>query len=380
MNNISNTIAVYHNRLDCVLSLSHVVQQAGFDVVQLGQEAPPKAERIQQIGPLLLLLDASQPNTTDLYALCQELQQLDRNFNLPIIFISDQADTAQKVRAFDVGAVDYMTPPFEMVEAMSRVQTHIKSYYQQAEIQRLREAEQRHFKALNKIRDDLLHTTTHDLKNPLSVINSYAHLLASVPGLTDLPKASEYVQQIMDSAGQMQQLIEGLLDIARLETGMGIQLKLHHLPDIVEKYVKTFRATADDKHITLLHTPPDDMLFAELDEIQLGRVLSNLLSNAIKYTPAQGRVDVRVSRHADDPTYAEIIVQDTGIGIPKRELPYIFDKFYRVKAQDHRQQKGSGLGLAVAQVIIQQHNGEITVASQLKQGTTFTIRLPLYEG
>jgi signal transduction histidine kinase len=155
---------------------------------------------------------------------------------------------------------------------------------------------------------------------------------------------------------------------------LGVQLSLERwdLGALADEVADEFRPQAAAKRQALSVTEAEAPVMA--DPARLRQVLRNLIGNAVKYTPEGGRIEVLVSQPDG---LAQLQVRDTGLGIPSGDLPYIFDKFYRVQAEDRQGIEGSGLGLAIVKAIVDQHAGTVAVESEVGQGTCFTVSLPL---
>jgi signal transduction histidine kinase len=230
-----------------------------------------------------------------------------------------------------------------------------------------------YFKRLNDLKDEVMSTLSHDLKNPLSTISIQVSLLRG-HGVTTDEKGELYLQRINRSVEKMRELIVRLLDLARLETGQSLELQPHSLREILTAAVEENQSLARAKGIsaTLIEPVPDAEL--TVDGVRIHEVFDNLLSNGIKFTRVGGHVIVTAT--VTDTDY-KVTFQDTGMGIPKADLPHIFDRFHRVNDTDHLNVEGSGLGLAICKSIIEQHHGTITVDSEVGIGSAFTVKLPL---
>jgi signal transduction histidine kinase len=240
-------------------------------------------------------------------------------------------------------------------------------------IEALREQDRQYFEHLSRMKNDLVSTASHDLKNPLTNIVLYIHLLRSHENLGE-STADEYLGMMMRQAERMQDLISNVLDLAQLETGRALVTERRSINDLVRDAVLDFVLRASSKDITLNFTPCRNDPQIPIDSSQLRRALDNLISNAIKYTPADGQVRVRVD---STDTAVLIHVQDTGIGIPQDDIDHIFDPFYRISDKQHLSVEGTGLGLAITRSIVEQHNGSISVTSESGTGTEFTVSLPI---
>ncbi|HEY9607235.1 MAG TPA: two-component system sensor histidine kinase RppB [Allocoleopsis sp.] len=215
----------------------------------------------------------------------------------------------------------------------------------------------------------------HELRTPLAATQATVESALSIPHLDD-----NEVQDILDTIWRQNRrlikLVADLLLLARLEQqAVPQRYQLCCLNDLVSDLIEEFTALAISKSVTLtsaIRVP--NPLNVVGDEEQLYRLVSNLIVNAIQYTSSGGQVTIILDRSDDR---ALIHVQDTGIGIAPFEQTQIFDRFYRVNSDRSRGTGGSGLGLAIAQAIVQAHQGCLQVESELGQGSTFTIRLPL---
>ncbi|MEO1286641.1 MAG: tetratricopeptide repeat-containing sensor histidine kinase [Chloroflexota bacterium] len=237
-------------------------------------------------------------------------------------------------------------------------------------LEQRRQQDKQYFERLNTMRDEFVHSTTHDLKNPLATIKTAIYLLRKV---VSHPKASEYIQRIETQTERMNLLITDMLELAKLETGRALARHPASLTELILTVLDDYKPIADERRIHLHFDNRAQQTIAEIDTSLLHRALSNLISNAIKYTNDEGDATICIEYAKDSYT---ITISDTGVGIPKEELPYIFDTFYRVEESQSRSVEGTGLGLAIVKTIIEQHEGHIQVESTLGIGTTFTITLP----
>lgn len=209
----------------------------------------------------------------------------------------------------------------------------------------------------------------HDLRSPLTRIRGLAE--AAVVDRTLHGDGAELAGSIVEECDRLMQLINTLLDIAETEAGVrGLRLEDVDLGELAAQAVELFAGVAEDKDVRLTSTPSGRPV-AKGDRRRLQRALANLVDNAIKYTPAGGRVTIRIGI---DRTMAQLAVADTGPGIPPDEIPRLFDRFYR--GDRARNLPGSGLGLALALAVARAHGGDIEVRSG-SRGSTFTLRLPV---
>ncbi len=204
-------------------------------------------------------------------------------------------------------------------------------------------------------------------------MRGYATMLDMVGELNDQQRG--YIKKMIFGVENMSRLVSNLLDLGRIEVGVGLQVENVSMLDILERATSLLQLQASEKKIVLnLEIPKNLLLTIEADQALLHQAVYNLIENAIKYTPENGSVTVRVRAMPNDLIFE---VEDTGIGIAPDDLPHLFEKFYRGKQREARAQHGSGLGLAIVRSIAEQHSGRVWVESQLASGSIFFLQIPL---
>lgn len=234
---------------------------------------------------------------------------------------------------------------------------------------------------LNNLKNEFLATMSHELRTPLNSILGFSDVLADADNLND--KQHRYVANIQTAGKNLMALINDVLDLAKIESG---KMELHpvefSIRDLVERQVGAMAPLAEKKNIGLTWDVDPDVPRLFQDPGKLQQILNNLLSNAVKFTPEGGRVRVRGGRW-NDATY-EIIVEDTGIGIPLEDQETVFEKFRQGKAipgqKDAltRKYEGTGLGLSIVKELTKLLGGEVRLESEFGKGSTFTIRIPIH--
>ena len=232
------------------------------------------------------------------------------------------------------------------------------------------------FKQLDEMKSDFVNMVAHELRSPLvSIRQLNSVLLEGLAGPLE-EKQQDFVKRGMNKIDSLLELINDLLDVAKIEAGKYVQ---HQVPtdigQIIEETVALMEPRAKEQGITLTHSY-HNLKLVQADPKNIEEIFNNLVSNAINYSPEGGRVTITARSL---PEYMEVKVEDTGVGIPPEELPKIFDKFYRVKHPKTRQVIGTGLGLAIVRGVIEAHHGTIDVESIPDKGTTFRILLPVIE-
>jgi PAS domain S-box-containing protein len=231
-----------------------------------------------------------------------------------------------------------------------------------------------HFKELDELKSEFVATVSHDLRAPLTFMRGYASMLPMAGDLSD--KQRDYIGRILHGVGQMSELIDALLDLGRIEAGVGLEREPCHLGAILVEAVDGMRARAVAKGITLRLEQAEGAPVIAGDAALLRQVVTNLVDNAIKYTPSGGAVTVGFAIHEKQ---VMIRVADTGIGIAPDDQVRLFEKFYRIKRRDTMGVQGTGLGLAIVKSIVERHGGRVWVESELSKGSTFCVVLPLGE-
>jgi signal transduction histidine kinase len=220
---------------------------------------------------------------------------------------------------------------------------------------------------------DFLADVSHELRTPIAALRTFNELLTE----GQVPEAAtrqEFLEQSRQQIERLDWLASNLLELSKLDSGLvRLDLRPDDLRAVVENAVQQAQPNADRKGVTLDVKVPDEPLRQRHDPQRMGQVLGNLIGNAIKFTPSGGRVEVSLT--ATD-TGAEFRVVDTGVGINARELPYVFDRFYRGAQAIEPRATGSGLGLSIVRSIVEMHNGSVAITSTPGMGTQVSVALP----
>jgi two-component system, NarL family, sensor histidine kinase BarA len=242
----------------------------------------------------------------------------------------------------------------------------------------------------NRLKSDFLATMSHELRTPLNSILGFSEVLLSSSGLSE--RQTRWVANIQSSGQQLLNLINDILDLAKIEAGkMQVRLVEFSIGDVCEGMLAMFRPMAEKKNIDLRGTFAPGIPLLRQDVVKVQQILSNLLSNAIKFTPEGGRVQLRAEVDplaappaASSPSlrwngggYIVLTVSDTGVGIAREEQELIFEKFRQAGNPLTRQHAGTGLGLSIVRELSKLLGGEVSLQSELGRGSTFTVRLPL---
>ena len=228
-------------------------------------------------------------------------------------------------------------------------------------------------KEIDTLKSDFVSTVSHDLRSPLTLMRGYATMLEMAGSLSDQQK--NYVKMILQGVDNMSKLVSNLLDLGRIDFGVGLQVESIPVLDILERVTGSLQMQSKEKQISVGVEIPKDMPHAiEADQALLHQALYNLVENALKYTPEGGEVTIHLQTTGSALIFA---VQDSGIGISQGDRTRLFEKFYRGTNREALAQRGTGLGLAIVKSIAERHGGKVWVESELGKGSTFYLQVPL---
>ncbi|HYO57553.1 ATP-binding protein [Archangium sp.] len=273
------------------------------------------------------------------------------------------------------GQKSYLTGQLHL-EAMLETQRDLEA--QNAQLSRLNQR----LKESDRIKSSFLGTVSHELRTPLSSIIGYSEMLAEglVGGLN--PEQMQFVRTIMEKGNTLLKLISSILDMSQIEAGkVRLAFEWVDVRELVESALTSVAPQAQRKGLTVkVQMPAVGQPRVVADREKLRQVVVNLLANAVKFTPGGGRVDVRLSEQGPQvelgvPGY-RIEVEDTGVGIPVDQRERIFQSFYQVDDSPTREYGGAGLGLAIVKSYVEGHGGQVSVTSEVGQGSCFRVVLP----
>jgi len=223
-------------------------------------------------------------------------------------------------------------------------------------------------------RDEFLGIVSHDLRGMLTAVVGFASLIADrVSRENHVEEVLAHARRIQRAGARMNRLIGDLVDVASIHAGkLAVTREVGDPTQVATEVVETFQAHAAENEVSLSVEIEGASFRAAFDTARILQVVTNLLSNAIKFTPAHGKVLVRVGRFGDDIRFS---VSDTGVGIPSDQLEAVFDRFRQVAGNDRR---GVGLGLYISKGIVQGHGGRIWAESRVGEGSTFHFTLPVH--
>ena len=334
--------------------------------------------QVEEHSPDLVLLDIMMPEMTG-YDVCEQLKADPSTSNIPVIFLSALDATEDKVRAFTVGGVDYITKPFQIEEVLARVETHLSLQGLRRQLQQAnKDLEQKldELQARNAELDAFAHTVAHDLKNPLSTVLGFAHLLAQRPEMFESQdEMAKEAGRILSGAKKMNDIIESLLLLAGVRKEM-VALSPLDMGKIVAEVHERLGALINEYQPEIILPPSWPQADGYAPWIE--EVWANYLSNAMKYGGQPPRVELGAEpvNGADGKPMVRFWTRDNGPGLSPEDQTKLFTPFTRIHVT---RAKGHGLGLSIVQRIVEKFGGEVGVVSQPGQGSTFYFTLPASE-
>ena len=359
-------ILVIEDEKEVRLNILEILTSGGFDSLN-ADNGLTGIQLAKERSPDLIICDIRMPDF-DGYNVLEALRQDPKTAMIPFIFLTAKADKADMRHGMNLGADDYLTKPFRRVELLDTIAARLKRHRAQAEIQKKVDELQQ----INSQKNDLLSTITHDLRAPLTTIKVALQLMDAMPD-----NRRQYVEIALNACDQGNELIQNLLDLYQLESGEALAPpEPLNLRELLRKTTDAFQVRARDCEQILKVNLPETLPVIVADSVSLQRILVELLNNACKYTQSGGEIcfKVREGTSVDQGAVLQFTIENQS-EIPKKNLPHIFDKFYRVPGSDRWQKGGTGLGLALVKKLVEQLRGSVIVKSELGC-TTFVIELP----
>ena len=315
--------------------------------------------------PRLILADIKMPGM-DGYEFCRTLKEAPETRDIPVIFISALGETKDKVRAFEVGGVDYLTKPFEAEEVLARVRTHLALQDLRMSLERRNgELEQ-----ANRELDAFSYSGSHDLRAPLRAIDGFSQALVEDCQDRLDEEGRAYLARIRAGVQRMSQLIDDLLGLSRLNRAE-LNAEPADLTGLLHQVATHLAAAAPDRQVEFEVQPG---MRALADGSLLRVVLENLLGNAWKFTSRREDPRVEAGETAGPHGERAFFVRDNGAGFTMDHADKLFQPFQRLHRADEFE--GTGIGLATVQRIIHRHGGRVWAEAEPGRGATFYFTLP----
>ena len=378
-----DNILIVDDVLENLDLLSRILIQRGYSVRSV--DRGDAAIAIAKTGWADLILLDIKMSGMDGYEVCRFLKEDERTNAIPIIFMSALDEVIDKVNAFGIGGVDYITKPFQIKEVIARVKTHLQLRNLQKNLEMqvayrtmelataLQEA-----KAANNVKNVFFSQVTHELRTPMNAILGFVQLMQRDSSLS--ADHQEQLKIISHSGEHLMALINDVLEVSKIEAGRLIleqsNFDLYRLLTGIEEML---RIKAKAKNIDFIIQYSDRVpQYIQTDEQKLRQVLLNLLANAVKFT-AKGKVELNIDYNLQKPHQLYFEVRDTGSGIAPEELNNLFIPFVQTQA-GRQSQSGTGLGLSICQEYVALMGGKIEVASQVDLGSTFSFNIQIKIG
>jgi two-component system sensor histidine kinase/response regulator len=337
-------------------------------------------EQTQYIKPDLILLDVMMPGI-DGFETCQRLKANIETTKIPIIFMTALSETVDKVRGLSLGAVDYVTKPFEHEEVLVRIRTHltIAKQRQTIELQNLDlKTEVSDRQRAEEALTIFLHAVSHDLRNPvtglLMVLNNLSQSATSPEANILLPRAT--LERMRQSGDRQLALINSLLESHVNDVhGIIIHPQPVRIEEIVVAAIDDLQPLLDQEDAEVNLQISDDLPLILADSTHICRVFQNLISNAIKHNPPNLKLTISAQLNPENMMLCE--VADNGVGMTSQQSEHLFELYVQGKPQQiNRRSLSLGLGLYICRQIVQAHGGAIWVIGEINVGSRFFFTLP----
>lgn len=359
MNENTNILIVDDTQENLKL-ISKNLMENGYNIA-LAYNGPSGLKILAENKIDLILSDIMMPDM-DGFEFCQRVKDNPETKDIPLIFLTAKLAVKDIVRGFEVGGVDYITKPFNNAEMLIRVKTHVD----------LAKAKNKIIE-MNRTRDKLYSIIAHDIRSPFSAIIQTLGALSSGLIEPDSDDFQKLIYHLTEQASETSTLLDNLLAwTGKQGENISLDQKKTNVYSILLECIQLLRGNAKNKNIAINIDLPQD-LEAFFDEVTIHTVFRNLISNAIKFTPQDGSIYIN-SKINDG--FIEIIVKDTGVGIPEDTIKTIFENKQRFTSYGTNKEKGTGLGLLMVNDFIKKNKAKIDVKSSPGEGTEIIVSLP----
>ncbi len=359
-------VMIVDDREESRFLMGHFLRNGGAQVVEAagGNDALTLLDRA---APDVIVIDVYMPGMNG-FDLCRAIRARAETTNTPVILVSSLADRERLAEGFAVGAVDFLAKPVRPEELCARVAVHVQLSRARREL----EASNARLAAMNREKDMMFGVATHDLRGPVSVIMGFAE--NTLGHLPEGARERGALEIILREARQMEHFLSELLDLEVLERGRAeLNLVDLDLVDAARQALQRVEPSAERKSMETRLVAPATPLRGRGDSAAVRRILDNLLSNAIKFTPAGGRVMVRVAQAGDE---IQCVVMDSGPGLTSADMDKVFGRFARLSARPTSGEKSVGLGLAICRALITHMGGRVWCGNNPEGGAFFAFAIP----
>ncbi len=394
-----STILVVDDNPTNLEILDHALTKAGYKV-RVEAEGLNVMKQTRLSIPDLILLDIMLPDFNG-FDVCKQLKADPLTKCIPVIFMTAMTDPIDKIKGLNLGAVDYVTKPFQKEELLARVRVHLhlrqltktleiqnqqlielKNELENRVAERTAELSQalEKEKELSQLKSRFISMASHEFRTPLAIISSSSGILQNFSDRLSEKRKQEHLETIQNTIKHIIQILDDVLMINQAEAEK-IEVKLEPL-DIITfcRHLKEEIEASSPSHEIDFYIDLGDEIFSnyqivQVDKKLLRQIITNLLTNAIKYSPNHNLVNFSLSRTDDQLIFK---ITDYGIGIPEADQVHLFEYFQR--GSNVGTLPGTGLGLSIVKKCVDLHQGEISLQSELGKGTVFTVILPFLKG
>lgn len=355
--------------------LSNILNSEGYQI-SFANNGNQALSVIESTLPDLILLDIMMPEM-DGYEVCELLKSRDETKHIPIIFLTGKAETDDIVKGFRLGAVDYITKPFNSIELLSRVHTHLELKLSRdsiMEYNRQLKEYQEELKSVINSKDKFFSIIAHDLRGPFSGFLGLSELLVDEYEQLDKEEITQIASSMNKAASRLFAFLENLLDWSRTQMG---RMEYNPMPIELDKAVRrvtNLLSTVAEKKSIHLENAVAEGIVCKADNNMLSTILRNLINNSIKFTNPDGKVSVSAEEYDDK--FFVVHVADTGVGIPDEAKEKLFKIESKYSTPGTNNEAGTGLGIILCKELVETHGGSIWVESKVNEGTTFSFTLP----
>ena len=345
---------------------ANILKKGNFNI-SFAVDGVMALSKIEKVKFDLILLDVMMPEL-DGFEVCRLLKANPETSDIPVVFLTAKAEVESMVTGFEIGGADYITKPFNSIELLARVKTHI-SIKQKSDL----------LKKATATTNKLFSIIAHDLRGLMGNVKNIFEILTNKDYSFDQERVNNFLKAGKESSASTYNLLENLLCWTRNKEGNMIsRARLQTVELLIKEVTDLFSATLSNKSVKLHVHDFDYTLIAYFDEDMLRTILRNLISNAIKFTPVGGEINLSIKQNKKK---KELIleVNDSGVGMSEATIAKIKNKEFSLILEGPSDGKGTGLGLPLVFSFVEQLNAKLEIESEVGRGTTFSLYLPTIE-
>ncbi len=373
----ASILVVDDNPMNLGVLFDHL-KTSGFKIL-IAEDGESAIHQAKFAKPDVILMDVMMPGI-DGFEACRNLKKDEETKDIPVIFMTALFETADKIKGFEAGAVDYITKPFQNEEVIARITAHLTIQLQKKELQELNATKDKLLKELgelNATKDKFFSIIAHDLRSPFNGLIGASDLLIQSFEALEKEIVIDLIKSMNIASRNAFNLLNNLLEWSRSQTGrIEWDPNITDISIIIRENKLLLKHNAEEKGISVVSEIQDNT-FVYADEHMINTIIRNLITNAMKYSRSGEEIRIS-SKDAGD--FLEISVSDEGIGIKPENIGKLFriDVHHTTKGTANEQ--GTGLGLILCKEFVEKHNGKIWVESELGKGATFRFTLPKSNG